>query len=801
MLRDRFTLLMEKLVFSNRVAILVIFALITAFMGYKAMSLRMEAGFAKLLPYKHPYMRTLIDYQAKFGGGNQIIVALMQKKGDIFTPEFFTTLHEASDEVFFLPGVDKSKVTSIFTPNVRFTEFVEDGFAGGNVIPAEFQPTPEWLEIARQNIIKSGELGRLVTFDFTGSLIRAELLDRDPITGKKLDYQQVSKDLEEKLRQRFENENVSVHILGFAKSIGDIAEGARSVIAFFGIAFVVTGVLLWLYSGSIQLTLMPLLCSSVAVIWQLGTLSLFGFGIDPMSILVPFLIFAIAVSHSVQMVSGWIGEVLYGADEQDVHHPVVPVTARTQGVDGYSAARRTFRRLLIPGSIAVLCNILGFVTILMINIGIIQEMGITASIGVTIIILTNLLLLPILLSFINLPNIEQYRQKRVAAEGKRDGLWRTLSKFATTAWSIPTLVIIAITTVMAHFYSQGLQVGDLHAGVSELREDARYNRDTDVVTKKFAIGVDVLSVIVETPKNACIDYDTMVAMDELHWFAQNLPGVQSVLSLSEAMKIVTGGNNEGSPKWETLMRNQYNLSGALRYMETSSGLMDAECTAMPLLIYTRDHKADTVETIVRALEKYDSGLPKEKFNPRLASANVGIIAATNQAVKAAQEPIMTYVHGAIALLVLLSFRSVMVTLCLMIPLIYVSSLCYALMTYLHIGLKVNTLPVVALGIGIGVDYGIYLYSRMADFLADGLGLQESLYRALKLTGKSVMFTAATLAVGVATWIFSDLKFQADMGILLTFMFIVNMIGAIVVIPALARWLLPAKLRNPSKPAG
>ncbi len=801
MLRDRFTLLTEKLVFANRVAILVIFALITAFMGYKAMSLRMEAGFVKLLPYKHPYMRTLIDYSAKFGGGNQIIVALMQKKGDIFTPEFFTTLHEASDEVFFLPGVDKSKVTSIFTPNVRFTEFVEDGFAGGNVIPAEFQPTPEWLEIARQNIIKSGELGRLVTFDFTGSLIRAELLDRDPITGKKLDYQQVSKDLEEKIRQRFENDNVSVHILGFAKSIGDIAEGARSVIAFFGIAFVVTGVLLWLYSGSIQLTLMPLLCSSVAVIWQLGTLSLFGFGIDPMSILVPFLIFAIAVSHSVQMVSGWIGEVLYGADEQDVHHPVVPVNARTLGVDGYSAARRTFRRLLIPGSIAVLCNILGFVTILMINIGIIQEMGITASIGVTIIILTNLLLLPILLSFINLPNIEQYRQKRVAAESKRDGLWRTLSKFATTAWSIPTLVIIAITTVMAHFYSQGLQVGDLHAGVSELREEARYNLDTKMVTSKFAIGVDVLSVIVETPKNACIDYDTMVAMDELHWFAQNLPGVQSVLSLSEAMKIVTGGNNEGSPRWETLMRNQYNLSGALRYMETSSGLMDAECTAMPLLIYTKDHKADTVETIVRALEKYDSGLPKEKFNPRLASANVGIIAATNQAVHAAQEPIMAYVHGAIALLVLLSFRSVMVTACLMIPLLYVSSLCYALMTYLNIGLKVNTLPVVALGIGIGVDYGIYLYSRMADFLNEGLGLQESLYRALKLTGKPVMFTAATLAVGVATWIFSDLKFQADMGILLTFMFIVNMIGAILVIPALARWLLPARLRNPSTPAG
>ena len=153
----------ERIIFSQRLTIILLFTLVTAFMVYSASSLRMEAGFSKQLPLEHPYMKTLLEYQDDFGGGNQIVVALVQQEGDIFNAEFFTALQQASDELFFLPGIAKSSVTSIFTPNVRFTEFVEDGFSGGNVIPAEFKPTPQWLEIVKQNIVKSGQLGRLVS--------------------------------------------------------------------------------------------------------------------------------------------------------------------------------------------------------------------------------------------------------------------------------------------------------------------------------------------------------------------------------------------------------------------------------------------------------------------------------------------------------------------------------------------------------------------------------------------------------------------------------------------------------------
>ena len=794
---NRFILAFERLIFSNRPALIITFTLITLFMAYSATSLRMEAGFSKQLPLEHPYMETLLEYQEEFGGGNQIIVALIQQDGTIFNPEFFTALGEATDELFFLDGVAKSSVTSIFTPNVRFTEFVEDGFAGGNVIPAEFEPTPEWLDTVKQNIVKSGQLGRLVSYDFSGALIRAELMDFDPKTGQALDYQRVSKDLESKLRQRFETDNVKVHILGFAKSIGDIAEGARSVIAFFGIALVITAVLLWLYSGSIKLMALPLICSIVAVIWQLGSLSLMGFGIDPMSILVPFLVFAIGVSHGVQMISSWMGEVLYGEEESDIHKPVMPVSKDTLGVDGNEAARRTFRRLVIPGSLALVSDTIGFLTVLLIGIGIIQEMAITASLGVVLIIFSNLILLPILLSFVQLENLENYRTKRQKGEGRLDPVWKSLSSLTTRKRALPVLLIALCLGSWGLYKGNKLQIGDLQPGVSELRADSRYNLDSKAITSKFAIGVDVLSVIVAAPKDACINYDIMDAMDRFHWHIQNLPGVQSVASLSEAMKIVTSGNNEGSPKWQSILRNRYNMSGALRYMETSGGLMDADCTAMPILVYTTDHKAKTIEVIIDGINAFDSGLPVEQFNPRLASANVGIIAATNQAVAAAQLPIMAYVYIAIFLLCVLTYRSVRGTLCIILPLALVSILCYALMTVLEIGLKVNTLPVVALGVGIGVDYGIYIYSRMQEFIAQGHTLQESYYRALRLTGKPIIFTGLTLAVGVATWIFSDLKFQADMGILLTFMFLLNMLGAILILPSIAHWLIKDKSKDVS----
>lgn len=760
---------LENLIFGKQGAIIVLFALVTLLMGYSATNLRIDAGFSKLLPLNHEYMKTFNDHGKEFGGANRVLIALMAKGGDIFTPEFFATLEKATADLFFIPGVDRAQVTSLFTPNVRFTEVVEDGIAGGNVIPADFSPTPEGLERVRQNILKAGITGRLVANDFSGALISAQLMEDDPNTGKKLDYIAVGRLLEEKIRGPYENDQVQVHIIGFAKVISDIADGAVRIIIFFLIAMAVTTVLVYLYTRSYKLTFLLITCSIVAVIWQLGMLPLLGYGIDPMGLLVPFLIFAIGVSHGVQMITANAAAVHLGASNEE-------------------AARISFRQLIIPGAIALASDTIGFITIRLIEIQVIQEMAVTASLGVAAIIMTNLILLPALLSHNRTG--PRYRHRVDEQAHVLRPAWNFLAKATEPKPATVIVVVSLLLLVFGLWKGAGIQIGDMHSGVPELRSDSRYNMDSDAITKHFSIGVDTISVIVETKPEGCMDYDILTNIDDFSWYMQNVQGVQSVISLPGIAKLINTGWNEGSLKWRVLPRNQTTMVQAVGYIPTSSGLLNPDCSVMPVMIFTEDHKAQTIANIVSEVKKYRSQFGVEQVDFRLATGNVGVMAATNEVVQSAQYPILLCVFLAVILLCFVEFRSTRSVLCIILPLGLVSILAYALMSVLEIGLKVSTLPVVALGVGVGVDYGIYMFSRLRSYLEEGRSLSDAYLHTLAITGNGVVFTGVTLAIGVGTWIFSPLKFQADMGILLTFLFLVNMLGAIILLPALAYWLLP-----------
>ncbi|MCL4848982.1 MAG: MMPL family transporter [Acidobacteria bacterium] len=779
---------LERLIFGHRPLVVGLFVVATALMAWSASGLRIDAGFAKLLPLKHPYMSTFLKHQQEFGGANRVLVAVMSRNGDMFTPEFFEVLKNVTDEVFFLPGVDRGRVQSLFTPNVRYTEVVEDGIAAGNVIPDDFDTTPEGLEVVRRNILKAGIVGRLVANDFSGAIVSAELMEFDPNTGDRLDFIAVSQEIEARVRQKFdaaalegsrvevvvESSPVDIHVIGFSKVVGDIAEGAQRVVLFFLITFVITGLLVYVYSQSHRLSVLVLTCAVVAVIWQLGTITLLGFGMDPMSILVPFLIFAIAVSHGVQMVSANGAEIFDGADS-------------------LTAARASFRRLLVPGGIALITDTIGFFTILFIQIQVIQEIAIAASIGVAAIILTNLVLLPVVLSYFQFD--DRYREKLHRRARHMEKLW---SRFSAVTERGPATAIVAVAALLAAFglwKGRQVQIGDMHRGVPELRADSRYNQDTEVITSKFSIGVDILNVITETKPEGCVDHAVMTTIDEFSWHLANLPGVQSTIDLPNLAKQLNAGWNEGSPKWRVLSRNQSVLTQSVTYVPTSTGLLNSDCSVMPVMVFTRDHKAATIEQIVGEVKKFEAAHGNPDVSFKLATGNVGVMAATNEAVSAAQWPIMGCVFGAVILLCLISFRSVRGTLCILIPLGVVSVLSYALMAMLEIGLKVSTLPVAALGVGVGVDYGIYLYSRFRSFYRNGDGMRDSYFKTLEVTGNGVLFTGVTLAIGVTTWMFSPLKFQADMGLLLAFLFLANMIGALVLLPALAHFLLGDRRRR------
>ena len=766
---------LARVVFAYRRALLAVFAVATLLLAWSATALKVDAGFNKMIPLEHPYMQTFTEHQATFGGANRVIVALVQKQGDIFNAGFFDRLKQVTDDVFFLPGVDRSTVTSLYTPNVRFIEIVEDGFAGGNVIPPEFQGTVADLDRVRRNLLKSGYVGRLVANDFSGALVSAELLEFDPASGARLDYRRVAEQLE-MLRARHETADTGVHIIGFAKAVGDIADGAVSVIGFFAVGFVISGLLLYFYCGSRRLTALTLACALVPVVWLLGLLPLLGYGIDPMSILVPFLIFSIGVSHAVQMGNAWRHEVA------------------VKGAAPLPAARRAFARLLVPGSAALITDVLGFLAILHIEIDVVRELGITSSLGLAAMILTNMLLLPVLLSYTRLSPAAIERSRRQERRGER--LWAWLKQAARPRRAALILVIAAVIFALGLHQSRALRTGDLGAGVPELRAESRYNQDVEVITHAFSIGVDVLSVMVQTGMaGACTQFEIMDAIDRFEWRMRQADGVHSVLALPGAAKVIASGWNEGSLKWRALSRDPVVLAQSVTPVDTGSGLLNTDCSVMQVMLFMNNHEGATIARVVDEIKKFKLEHDSDKLRFRLASGNVGVMAATNEAVDAAQVGMMASIFGAIIVLCLVTFRSWRGTLCIVIPLGISSVLSQALMALLDIGLKVSTLPVIALGVGIGVDYGIYLYERLQDNLArGGRSLVEAFHDALLQRGTAVLFTAATMTVGVGSWAFSTLKFQADMGLLLAFMFLANMLGALLLLPALAAYLMRASRR-------
>jgi predicted RND superfamily exporter protein len=393
----------------------------------------------------------------------------------------------------------------------------------------------------------------------------------------------------------------------------------------------------------------------------------------------------------------------------------------------------------------------------------------------------------VLVSFVGFD--EGYRARVDQRQRLLARLWKQLARVTNR---VPSLIIIGISVLLAvvgAWKGRETPIGDTQAGVPELWPNSRYNLDTDIITSKFSIGVDILTVIVRTEEPACVSFDLMTAIDRFGWRMQNVAGVQDVITLPFIAKTAIAGWNEGSLKWRAIPRDPAQLTQSTRYIETSTGLLNAECNVVPVMLFLQDHRAATIERAVAAVKAWREANPIPGARFELAAGNVGVMAATNEEVKAKEFPILAGVFLAVIAMCLITFRSVLGTVLVVLPLALVSVLVYAVMALVGIGLKLSTLPMVALGAGIGVDYGIYLFSRMQACLKDGASVHDAYETTLRVTGSSIIFTGITLAIGVVTWVFSPLKFQADIGVMLTFMFLVNMLAAIVLLPALATWLI------------
>lgn len=765
---------LERLVFNHRLAMLLLCLLVTVALGWLAATkLRLNASFEKMIPRSHPYIQTYLENKVELRGlGNSLRIVVANPKGDIFDARYQEALKKIHDELFLLPGVDRSWLKSLWAPGVRWNEVTEEGFRGGPVMPDNYDGSAAATEQLRSNIASAGIVGNLVGTDFKSSMLVVPLLEQDAASGKPLDYSQLSGAIEQLRSQHEAGGAVTVHVIGFAKLVGELIAGLYQVALYFALAAAVAAAIIYAYTRCLRSTVLVIACSLVAVLWQLGLVAALGFELDPYSILVPFLVFAIGVSHGAQKMNGIMQDIGRGA------HRLV-------------AARYTFRRLFLAGLTALLADAVGFGVLMVIDIEVIKDLALTASLGVAVLIFTNLLLLPVLLSYVGVGRAAAERSLRAEQRGGESrGIWALLEHFVERRWALGTLAVSLALLVGGFLVSRHLQIGDLDPGAPELRAGSRYNLDNAYVTSHYTLSSDTFAVIVRTPAEGCLKYETLVEADRLAWQLQQVDGVQTTVALTNAVRQITAGSNEGSPKWLTIARNQDALNYAAQQASVNNpDLFNTACSVMPVIAYLADHRADTLARVAASAQAFaaEHSRPERQF--LLAAGSAGIEAATNEVVKKAWTQMLLLVYGAVTVLCFITFRSWRAVVVAVVPLVITSMLCEALMVGLGIGVKVATLPVIALGVGIGIDYALYLLSVQLAQQRQGVSLREAYRRSLQFTGKVVVLVGVTLAAGVITWAFSPIKFQADMGILLAFMFVWNMVGAVLLIPALSHWLL------------
>ncbi|RJG03486.1 efflux RND transporter permease subunit [Noviherbaspirillum sedimenti] len=784
---------LERLVFNHRGLTILLCAIVTVVLGYfLATKFVLNASFEKMIPQGHPYIKNYLDNREQLSGlGNALRVVVENTDGDIYDPKYLATLKQISDDLILTPGVDRAWVKSLWTPSVRWLEVTEEGWQGGPVMSEKYDGTAKGVEHLRVNIARSGVAQNLVASNHKSSMIFVPLLEKDPKTSAPLDYRALSHALEKDIRAKYEKDSVKIHIIGFAKLVGDLMDGLMQMITYFGAAALIAIGIIFLYTRCVRSTLLVVSCSIVAVLWQLGLVSVLGYEIDPFSVLVPFLVFAIGVSHGAQKMNGIMQDVGRGT------HRLV-------------AARYTFRRLFLAGLTALLADAVGFAVLMVIDIPVIQDLAISASIGVAVLIFTNLLLLPVLLSYVGVSPKAAERSMRVENEefqGKGfSRMWSFLDRFTERRWALPAVVLAFAVGGIGFAESLKIKVGDLDPGAPELRADSRYNRDNAFITENYALSSDQFAVIVKTPRDACLSYETLVEADRLGWHLRQVPGVQTTVSLADTVGLAISGTYDGSSKWNTISRNQQTINFAGdRTLTDNPDLANRDCSVMPVIAYLTDHKAETLERVVKAAETFASTHNTKDRQFLLAAGSSGIEAATNVVVKDASRTMLFYVYAAVIALCFVTFRSWRAVLVAVIPLVMTSILCEVLMIHLGMGIKVATLPVIALGVGIGVDYALYLLSVQLAYQRKGMSLTDAYRKSVQFTGRIVGLVGLTLGAGVVTWAWSPIKFQADMGILLTFMFVLNMLGALILIPALSYFLLnpkpaikPVLAKNPAR---
>lgn len=742
---------------------------LTIFFAAQIPGVRMYSDFADQLPQSHPYIQLHNEIKDNFGGANVIIVGVEVKDGDIFTNETLHLVNDVTQAVDSLPGVNHNLVASLTHRTTRQVWLTEMGNINSDPYFNSQDPplTTGQLEQLRKDIVANPQVyGPLVSPDMKTALVKAQLNEG------MLDYEVTFAQLQE-LRQKYAQNDITIYATGQPVLVGWAYYYKDQIFQILAFTALIMLALLIFHFRTAYGVFIPLAGVLVSTIWGIGIISLFGYNLDPLGLVIPFLISARAMSHGIQLVERYYAEL--NEDE-----------------DSKTAARRTFESLFRPGSLGVVSDAIGLLLISIGSIPLNTKLAHYSSLWAACIIITVLIAVPLLLSILPKPRVTDLHQSvlRQVAEAGGD----LVSRF-------PKQILIAALVIVTGgaYLASHVTIGESEPGSPILYRDHDYNISSKAINESFPGSEELYIVAEHEVEGGMKRPEVLLALEDLERHMMLDPEVGGAKGIPDLIKQVNRLLHNDDPRWQQIPKDEAYVGGLMfTYMASSpipgalKEFTDPASQIANIVFFYKDHQGETIRRAIHTAKEWiaENEDKVDGLKIRLAGGTIGVTAAMNEAAFDTNKIVLPLVFTLIFFSVMIFYGSFQAGFMMFVAMLFATTLTYAYMGVVEVGININTVPIIAVGVGVGIDYSIYMMDRVREEMIRRGNLEDAVRHALSTTGLAITFTAMTLIAGIIMWIFlSDLRFQADAALLLSVMVVLNGLAALWIVPS---WILVFK---------
>jgi predicted RND superfamily exporter protein len=767
-----------------RVFSLIVLLGITAVFGYGITKMDFYTEFMELFPANHPYVQIHKKFMDYFGGANVATLVVEVKEGDVYTQETLDKIVRIQDAVELIPGVNPYQIFSLASPRVMVTSEIAGGFSTGRLMKNVPANESEMFDL-KATVFTSEHYGAWISTD-----LKALRLEATFIEGR-IDYTALF-DGFVKIREAEEDANHKIYLAGEPILYGWIYNYVPEMAVLFVVSIVILAALLFFFCGRQPAWWMPLLSAVLSSIWGLGMSGFLGYQFDPLIVVVPFLLTARAMSHGVQ----WLNR--FGHE------------FRRLG-DVREAAHVTGVQLFNPCVIGVVTDACGVLIVALIPIPILQHLAILGFFWGMSVIGTVALFNPVFVSFLPLKT----------GALKENPHWAFLTNFmgSMAKFSITTRgkwVLIIGSFILLAMGINGftrVPIGDANPGSPVVWPDSDYNMGVAAINERF-LGMEKMYVQVHANPAAAAGGismpETMRGMDNLKDTLILEGDVAFGFSSADFIRSINRLLHGNDPKWDIIPLTMEEIFMLISIYQMGAAPEDMDKYMTPnmsdanVMLYLRDHKGETLKNVIRGIKEWVAMPDNKILGPDAADTSKtiqavefipagglgGILAAAIELIEKANH----FLVGGILLFTFLCcaivYRSLFAGFIFVLSLVLANFTSFAYMAWKEIGLNINTVPVVSLGVGLGVDYGLYIVSRIKELIVAGASWEKGIIDGVSSTGRAVFYQSVMMSASVFFWWFSPLRFQAEMGFLLAILMMVNMFVGVLLLPALIHMFKP-----------